>query len=103
MAAVLAMLAGCAVSASTWPSARAEAECSLYQRCGLSEAFGSEADCRALLEAQEGAWLSDDGCDYSRQAARDCLNTLSSLGCEELNGERPDATASCDLVCGGGI
>jgi hypothetical protein len=102
MLVMFGLFMGCAPSASEWPATRAAAECDLYERCDLLVAFDSSTEqCQTQLEDQEAALL-DSGCDYSAGAAGDCLDTYDTLTCDEFNGERPDPTAPCDLVCGGG-
>lgn len=101
--ALLTLLSGCAPAARAWPAARAEAECALYARCDLLEAFGGDVGgCEEAVAAMEAERLAGDQCDYSRPGAEDCLAALDALACDEFHGERPDPTAPCDQVCGGG-
>ena len=101
--ALLTLLPGCGPAATAWPTARAEAECGLYERCDLLEAFGGDVGgCEAAVSAFEAELLDGGSCDYTRSNAVSCLELFDTLACDEFHGERPDPTAPCDLVCGGG-
>lgn len=83
--ALAGLLAGCGPSPATFDAEYAEAYCSLEFACYDAAALATfgwtdEADCVSQMSAEDTAAPGD----YDRRAARDCLDQLATLTCDDL-------------------
>ena len=70
------------------------------EAAGVLWIFGETAsDCYALLDAATDSGTSEAECEYDKAAAKECLDELEALTCDDYASDGPSVSA-CDRVCG---
>lgn len=94
------LLCACQARSGNFPQALAEAECDLYARCDVLDAFGGTLEtCVDAVAVLEASRVESESCNYDRAEARDCLSEWEDASCARLSAE---VASACDLVCAGG-
>jgi hypothetical protein len=108
----LLLLAACAPTQEEFEDESWASSCDLMFECvsaeerdamGLFWVFGETPDdCYALLDNSDSSDTAsqEDDCEYDKQAAKECLQELNALTCDDLTDSSYETPEPCQRVCG---
>jgi hypothetical protein len=97
--AFMVVLAGCGYSEDKYRTESIDAACNKFDECGMIDFFGGSVDA-CITQSTDAADTDTTECvDYDSAAAKDCVDALTAISCDDLTSGNTASMDVCNSVC----